>query len=357
MSNLISMGSDRSIKGVQNLLEDYLGVRQEDFVLFCFQNGYQTPAAWVLMGLSLVGCQHKSYVFSHRDDQQFEADVRKVLPKTATSKGRKIVLVAEGSTLSFTIPLKRLALENFEILRLMNFGEDLFELGLLTPKDQLKMINSGLLHQLMGASHIRITSPLGTDLSVSLANDLYQWVSNHGTPDVGELMVLPAGEINTYPKNISGVFVAEGALHSNVPIPFDVRLNNNPITFEIEANEVKSWQCKCESVMKFLDFVFSRPFGRMVGELGIGTNIGIDRFTEFNSHINERHPGIHLGFGEHTQPGKVAYQAECHVDAISQSGTIYLPDMVNPIDVMRLLPSQLPHPSGTRCEDIEHVPS
>lgn len=360
MNQPMLLDSERAYAGIQNLLDDYLALQPSDIVLFCFQDACKAAAAWLLMGLKQASCEYRTYNFAHRDDRLFESDMDQMLSEMRREfpENKITLLVAEGSTLSFTLPLKSLKRKyDLEVLRLMNFGRDLFELGVIEKKIKLKQINSGLLHRLMQARQLKITSAAGTDLRVELDSDLYQWVSNHGTPGERELMVLPAGEVNTYPKRVDGIFVAEGALHSNFAIDFDVRLAACPATFEIRDNVVQAWHCDQPQIQAFLDFMFSRKHGRRVGELGIGTNIGIDSFTPFNSHINERHPGVHLGFGEHTQPRTVAYQAEFHMDAISVAGQIEIVGEPGYIDVARLAASELSHPAGTRCEDIEHVPN
>ena len=359
MNQPISLESHRAYAGIQNLLDDYLELRSSDIVVFCFQESLRVPAAWFLMGIEQAGCEYRTYAFAHRDDARFENDIGTMLAdiRRESPDNKIILLVAEGSTLSFTLPLKALKKTfGIDVLRLMNFGRDLFELGVIEKKSTLRQINAGLLHRLMRAAHLHITSAAGTDLQVELDSDTYQWVSNHGTPRGAELMVLPAGEVNTYPKRIDGVFVAQGALHSNFAIDFDVRLANTPATFEIRANEVQAWHCANPEVQRFLDFMFASKHGKRIGELGIGTNVGIDAFTSFNSHINERHPGVHLGFGEHTQPKTVAYQAEYHMDAISVGGFIEILGEPERIDVAHLAASDQRHPEGTRCEDIEHVP-
>ena len=55
---------------------------------------------------------------------------------------------------------------------------------------------------------------------------------------------------------------------------------------------------------------------RRVGEVGLGTNVGIRRFVPMVSFINERVPTLPLGFGAHLQPPGLAYTCHVHLDLI-----------------------------------------
>lgn len=61
-----------------------------------------------------------------------------------------------------------------------------------------------------------------------------------------------------------------------------------------------------------------------VGEVGFGTNEGITEWVGFLPHINERHPGLHLGLSTPTQPRTtVGWTAPLHLDMILDGCSIW----------------------------------
>ncbi|WP_204080119.1 hypothetical protein [Mycobacterium riyadhense] len=65
----------------------------------------------------------------------------------------------------------------------------------------------------------------------------------------------------------------------------------------------------------------------LIGEVGFGTNEGITEWVNFLSHINERHPGLHLGLGTPSQPqSKVGWGSPLHLDMILDGCRIWFDD-------------------------------
>jgi leucyl aminopeptidase (aminopeptidase T) len=167
-------------------------------------------------------------------------------------------------------------------------------------------------------------------------------------------MILPAGEIATYPESINGKLVADGAIHANVVTSLDVRLRDHPLTIEIEDSQAVSVGCDDGDVLHFVEACFDRPNVRRVGELGFGTNVEAGGFTAFNSHLNERLPGVHIGFGEHNQPKSIVpYEADIHLDIITDDAKIHLPRAEDTIVLSKFIAEHdIVHPALVRDEDI-----
>jgi hypothetical protein len=105
--------------------------------------------------------------------------------------------------------------------------------------------------------------------------------------------------------------------------------------------------------MSFLQQCFKTHCAYNVGELGFGTNRMIEIPIALNSHINERKPGIHLGFGQHNQdPGIVTYQCQIHLDLVASGGLMWVDDDSDPIDLLTFRPTLVDHPSKFRDEDV-----
>jgi leucyl aminopeptidase (aminopeptidase T) len=204
----------------------------------------------------------------------------------------------------------------------------------------------------MPAHRLRITTRGGTDLQVRL-DSVHRWISNRGSSRPGGTIVLPAGEVATYPADVNGTFVADFAFNINTVTHRDARLNRFPVTVKIECGRAVSTECADQSLQQFLDECFSMDHSHNVGELGFGTNTGVAEPIALNSHMNERCPGVHLGFGQHNQDEmQVGYQCQIHLDLIARGGLILVDDRIEPIDLEDLRPSSDLHSMHARDEDV-----
>ncbi|MDI1481678.1 aminopeptidase [Polyangium sp. y55x31] len=351
--------SDLAMRGVDIFLDGYARVDQRTGVVLAVHAACAEAGAWIGAALELNDIPLAAFGFAHRDDARFEEDLTRSLARlrAASSVERTTVIVCELSTVSFSRVLRRAIAadrERVSVHRLVNCTSDLFELGFQVSALDQRRINAEALHKLGGASRLRITSKGGTDLEITLDPLRYRWMSNHGTPGPGEILVLPAGEVNTFPATIRGRLVADGAFNYNFPTEIDARLAESPVVIEIEDGKMASYHCDDPRVLALLAEVFADVASRNVGELGFGTNVGITRFIPMNSHLNERHPGVHIGFGEHGQPGRVAFQALRHLDLVFDDARVLI-DGHGVFDRGSLVPTDAPHPSDTHGEDTEGV--
>lgn len=357
---LIELPSLAVRAGINHLFSSYANLSVSDAVVVGFQNNAQTSiaAAWLLSELEERGNTAQFVRFSYLDEESIIINkFNQVLDDFQNKHNRIVIFVLETEKLSFSSFFKRLnASPQIDVLRMMNTSAHLFEQGFTVSKTDLQHINAGLLSRLRQKEivHLQvenINAGQETDLAVVLNNAKYSWTSVYGESRAGELTILPGSEINTYPEDIHGLFVAFGAIHSNVKLPFDTRLVDKPVYLDIEHGILKKFWCKDTQLKGFLDEVFKEPHLTTVAEFGIGTNRGLTQFTANNSHINERFPGVHLGFGKHLQQNKVEYYTPIHIDFISPYGLIKIDGESDVICLDRLEPVQVQHPDDTTTED------
>jgi leucyl aminopeptidase (aminopeptidase T) len=187
----------------------------------------------------------------------------------------------------------------------------------------LSALNGGMLNRMMPASRLHIGSTSGTDLDVEIDSSRYRWVSNRGVRKDGAFLVLPPGEVSTYPANVNGILVADGAFNLNAYTAADARLAGRPVTIEIENGRVVHASCDDPRLTRLVARCRAMDNGDRIGELGFGTNVGTTGFIPMNSHINERHPGVHLGLGQHGQPAEaVPYRSDIHLDLITSDSVV-----------------------------------
>src|SRR6185369_16826531 len=109
---------------------------------------------------------------------------------------------------------------------------------------------------------------------------------------------------------VDGVLVADGAINCNMTCDVDdPRLAGRPVRVEIADGRATSMRCDDDRIAEFPGAFFAMentrrgPLGagefsatenaRRVGEVGLGTNVGIRRFVPMVSFINERVPTLH----------------------------------------------------------------
>jgi leucyl aminopeptidase (aminopeptidase T) len=167
------------------------------------------------------------------------------------------------------------------VLRAISAGASLFRYALHITPDQLTSRNAAVLNRLLPARRLHITTPGGTDLVITL-DSRHRWISNRGTGRPGSVLILPAGEVATYPATIDGVFVADFAFNVNAITDLDARLSNHPVTVTIADSRAVDVTCADRATGQLLDTCLARHNADHIGELGFGTNRAVDDAIALN---------------------------------------------------------------------------
>lgn len=343
--------------GVASLLDNYIGIRDSDMVVVGYTPDSREPAAWVAAALDFRGINNTNVWMSALRDDGFLERFSSALPKPDKLMGRLIVLTLERDTMSHNSIIRN-ALSDFDpercfVFRAISACPDLFSHALRTSPQELSAKNTALLDRFVSAKKLRITTAKGTKLNLTLDNDRHRWVSNRGVWRSGNFVMLPAGEVATYPARIDGVFVADFAFNVNAITEIDARLHEHPVTIWIEEGRAVRYACDNPIIQRFIEQCLRTDCAPNVGELGFGTNVGLDSSISLNSHINERRPGVHLGFGDHNQAdGVVGYECPIHLDLIAKGGLVWTDDDPIPMDLENVPSSEKPHPIRYHAEDL-----
>jgi leucyl aminopeptidase (aminopeptidase T) len=290
-------------------------------------------------------------------DSGINARLSSKIPFDRKGLGRCILMIFEKDTMSHNEAVRQAFSnykdEQYQVIRTINSGADLFSIGLKAPPETLSALNSAVLEECLSASSLTINTEGGSELHVELDNSRFHWISNRGIAHPGKFMVLPAGEVATYPASVAGILVADFAINVNTWMEQDARLDTTPVTVEIINSEIVNLQCENPKTRKFLNGLLSRKNAKKVGELGFGTNPFVRRPVFENSHLNERTPGIHLGFGQHNQTVEATgYFCDIHVDLIAKGGVIRINETNRSINLSNIQPSCAIHPSLAHTQDI-----
>ncbi|WP_314614715.1 M29 family metallopeptidase [Streptomyces stackebrandtii] len=343
--------------GVQSLLDDYVGLRSADTVVVLYTSDSYESAVWVSAALELRDVNIVRVWMAPIRDDDFEGRLASALPSPAVLSGRLVVLTFERDTMSHTRALAD-ALGTYDprrcvVFRAISAGSELFSQALSVSPDELSARNTAVLERCTTASRLHITTASGTDLHVTIDSERHRWISNRGSARPGGFTVIPAGEVATFPAAIEGVLVADFAFNVNAITDIDARLEKRPVSVWVSDGRAVEYECDDPTIKGFIDACFAKHCSHYVGELGFGTNSGVSNAIPMNSHINERRPGVHLGFGQHNQPlDVVPYQCSIHLDLIAKGGLIWVDGDPVPVDLEHILPSARRHPENLREADV-----
>ncbi|MFI5529005.1 hypothetical protein ACIA8O_10695 [Kitasatospora sp. NPDC051853] len=347
----------RVLKGVETLFDGYAQLSTDDTLMVIYTPDCRDQASLLVLAAQDRGVAAGALGMAPVEDLGFHGRLKAALPSPESLTGRLVVITIERDTMSHAHILRH-EIEAYGDrvlpIRIINGSWEFFRLALGPTPAELSAINAGLLHRFLAAKHLAVTTSSGSELEITLDNDRYRWLSNRGVWRPGSFVILPAGEVATYPASVSGRIVADGAFNVNKAVRMDARLGENPLTVELKNSDVVSYSCADEKIATLFGRCIQSDHGNHVGELGFGTNIGIDDFIGMNSHINERHPGVHLGFGQHGQLLDVVdYFTDIHIDLITSDATIHIDGDPVPLTSRTLTPSALPHPANVNDEDID----
>ncbi|MFD4874496.1 hypothetical protein ACFWOB_14140 [Streptomyces sp. NPDC058420] len=329
LSERVEQPDQQVWQGVSSLLDQYLHLGSDDRVILLYARSAREPAAWVTGELGLRGVPVALLdldSLSQRTVTPFSEKLTAASAGLGARGSRLVVLCLEYDIVMPSVWIRQalapLTGTKVEIFRVVMAGADFFRQGVTTSPATLNNINAGLLQRLRSAERFTVTSSSGSELDIVLDPERYRWVSSRGISREGAFVLLPAGEVATFPARISGTLVADGAFNSTAFTKLDARLGDHPVIFEIEDGVMVDYRCDHPLVKKFVDRFLRVPNADRVGELGFGTNIGIDRFVSLNSHLNERHPGVHIGFGQSNQRRGTVHSCDVHVDFIASDCAI-----------------------------------
>ncbi|WP_144386668.1 hypothetical protein [Streptomyces sp. SAJ15] len=343
--------------GVDSLLDRYVGISDRDHCVVAFSPDSREAAAWLVAGLKQRNLSTQLIGMRPLVDYEFAQRLNSAVAAADPLTGRLVIFTLERDTMSHFSPLldvlQRFGGDRCMVVRVISASREFFEKALNLGPDELSARNAALLTRLTKARSIRVRTRGGTDLRIRLDSDRFDWISNRGVWRPGGFTILPAGEIATYPARIDGRLVADGALNCNVITRIDTRLAAHPLTVDIADGRATGFECADDDIRELVELCFKQPHGTRVGELGFGTNAGIDQFISANSHINERRVGVHIGFGQHNQDRSVVgYEEKVHLDLITDGAEIYIDDESSPVDLADIPLTGDAHPELVRDEDI-----
>jgi leucyl aminopeptidase (aminopeptidase T) len=237
-------------------------------------------------------------------------------PEVAAAMASATVIFAPTTfSLSHTTARQEASKRGARIATMPGITEEVFRRALSVDYRELKRAGLLLATQLSNTSECRVTSPAGTDLTMSLSGR--EGISDDGDiGTVGAFGNLPAGEafISPIETSAEGTIVFDGALGGFGLLDEPVRAAVSGGTMVEADGRAGGWL--------YSTLESGGEHGRSIAELGIGTNPAA-RLTG-NILEDEKALGtIHLAFGTSAGIGGVN-RASVHIDGLVLRPSVWL---------------------------------
>ncbi len=232
-----------------------------------------------------------------------------------------------GELHSVRMPFFRSAILGGRHAHMVGITESVFEKGLSGDYTKIAEFTKKIKKLVESVDKIRIRTDRGTDLDITVGR--YKWIASTGIVDtIGTWHNLPDGEVFTTPYKMEGTAMIDGTLGDYFDTIYDpAHTDKYPLKLEIENKDrptLTNIECDDKELRdEFSRYVDQNKNSRIVGELGIGTNLFVDRLMG-NMLIDEKYPGIHIAFGDPNGDMTGAdWQCPTHIDVVIKGCDIW----------------------------------
>ena len=208
------------------------------------------------------------------------------------------------------------------VATLPGITKEIFLAGLDADYERIARECEEVLRQVADADEIRITSPQGTDFTVSPGSR--EWLSDTGiVHDSGEMSNLPAGEVFVSPETSSGTYVVDGTMMPHGLLDHEIEfVVEDGIVVEVSDDAVR------EELADAAAAVGEDAYN--LAEVGIGTNVAVADLVG-SVLADEKAAGtVHIAIGDDAGIGGDV-SAPIHTDGVLREPTVYADG--DPIDL------------------------
>lgn len=202
----------------------------------------------------------------------------------------------------------------------------LMKTGMAADYSKIQDLSKTVFDIVSRAREVAVVAPGGTNFNATL--DLKRkWIVDDGDIKPGFWGNLPAGEVFAAPIDANGIVVVDGALSLFSPED-NLTLSSTPLKYSLKDGWCVRDSVSCaRSDLKesFIKATFETDkYSSRIGELGIGTNIGLDRLVG-NFLQDEKFPGVHVALGDpYPDETGADWTSVSHHDGIIKNPTVTL---------------------------------
>lgn len=314
------------LRAAKNAAQVCLGARQGETATLVLDEKSREGVAALARAFTDEGVKVHSFVIENlgkRPLSRFPAELLKKLEHSQISVYWAIPL--PGELTSRLQILTTVTEKNVRHAHLIGLSREHFIEGLSVDYRSIRDLQERIVRRLESASTIRVISPSGTDLLAPVIPES-NWISLSGIIEPGRWQNLPSGQIMHVPETANGTFVADAAIGEWFGTRY-TDLDKYPLTVEIEDGRALDARCdNTRLAREFLLYVRSNPNADRLGELSLGTNLGLNRFTG-KAVIDENVPGCHIALGDPLgELTGATWKSKTHVPLICRDASVYVDD-------------------------------
>jgi predicted DNA-binding protein with PD1-like motif len=321
--------------GARNAVAACLCIGPGEKVTLITDDACLQVAASIAAELETIGCEWNVFVLEALAPRPLAVMPGAILEDMETSHA-SIFAVAlqpgEGhSRMQMTDVVNRRRIRH---AHMVNITGDIMTQGMRLDFNEIDRLSQAVLERVRAASYIRATTPAGTDIHAELL-PTHRWFKTSGIIGPGRWGNLPGGEVSTAPGEVNGVFVVDGVAGDLLSKRYGI-LRANPLSIDIEGNRIARVRCANKDLERdFLAYTSTDANSNRVGEIAIGTNIGVEHLIG-NLIQDEKLPGVHLAFGDPygSQTG-AHWKSSTHIDVVGLNFSIWLGDASGEEQIMR----------------------
>jgi aminopeptidase len=321
--------------GARNAVTTCLRIQPSEKVTVITDEACLQIAASIAHELDAIGCEWHAFILEQEAARPLTGMPASVLDDMESSQVSIFAVEVQPNELHSRMQMTDVVnRRRMRHAHMVNITGEIMTQGMRADFSAVDRLSQAVLDKVRAATYLRATTPAGTDIHAQLNPD-YRWFKTSGIISPEKWGNLPGGECFTAPGELNGVFVVDGVVGDFLCKRYGI-LRATPLTIDIEGNRI----VRCSSTNKQLErdfwaYTHTDQNSDRVGELAIGTNIGVERVIG-NILQDEKFPGIHIAFGDpygaHTG---AQWKSSTHIDVVGLEFNIWLGNAAGEEQIMR----------------------
>lgn len=310
--------------GAHSAIHQCLRVKPEERMTLITDHETAAIAASIVREADRIGCETSIFILEDCAPRPLTAMPQEILEDLVRS--RVSVFAARAAPGELRTRVELCAVVNRHRIRhahMVNISDRIMLEGMRADFLEVDRLSTAVIERARAARTLRATTPAGTDIEVEFSPDL-KWIKTSGIITEEKWGNLPGGEVFTTPRDLNGIFIANGVVGDYLGRKYG-DLKDHPIIIEIERCRIRSLACdNAQLLEEFRAYTRTDNNSDRVGEFAIGTNIAV-RGIIGEILQDEKCPGIHIAFGhpyaEHTGAD---WSSVTHIDCVGREFTIWM---------------------------------
>ena len=318
------IGLDELLPGARNAVRSCMGIHAGDRVVVITDKETERIGLALEEEARTAGAETKTVYMEDLGDRPLTSMPPTFRQALAPFRPSATFFAARSlkGELGFRIPMRQILIDDLNVrhAHMVDIDERLMVQGMRADYQSVSRLVFRVTDIVRPSKEIRVTSPKGTDLQVTLSPQL-RWKPCPGIyHEQGEWGNLPEGETYTSPADMEGLLVVD-VLGDYFSRKYGVL--DRPVTFDVKGGRVMKVRCDNRELETELEgYLSSHENSNRAGEFAIGANLWVQSLTG-NLLQDEKIPGVHVAFGDpYPEETGADWAAPTHVDVIPTGCTI-----------------------------------